>query len=86
MVVSSALLFRLPITQVSYQKEQLVIQRYHRRKPTDLPQLESLLAERLRPVHLLDVLTDTEFWLNWTRFFKPISGYEAKLDDLLLWL
>lgn len=68
-------------TQVTYQKEQLVIQRYHRRKPDDLSQLESLLAERLRPVHLLDVLTDTEFWLNWTRFFKPISGYEAKLDD-----
>jgi TnpA family transposase len=68
-------------TKVTYQKEQLVIQRYHRHKPADLPQLESLLAERLRPVHLLDVLTDTEFWLNWTRFFKPISGYEAKLDD-----
>jgi iron-sulfur cluster repair protein YtfE (RIC family) len=33
------------------QKEQLVIQRYHHRKPADLPQLESLLTERLQPVH-----------------------------------
>jgi TnpA family transposase len=68
-------------TKVTYQKEQLVIQRYHRRLPADLPQLESLLAARMQPVHLLDVLTDTEVWLNWTRFFKPLSGYEAKLDD-----
>ena len=47
------------------------------------------------PTHLLDVLRDTEHWLHWTRFFGPISGHEAKLDDprpalprhhLLLWL
>lgn len=68
-------------TKVTYQKDRLVIQRHRRSTPADLAQLESLLAQRLRPVHLLDVLTDTEFWLNWTRFFKPISGYEAKLDD-----
>ena len=68
-------------TKVTYQKDRLVIQRHRRSIPEDLEQLESLLAERLPPVDLLDVLTDTEFWLNWTRFFKPISGYEAKLED-----
>lgn len=68
-------------TKVTYQKGRLVIQRHRRQTPDDLAQLETLLAERLRPVHLLDVLTDTQFWLNWTRFFKPISGYEARLDD-----
>jgi len=26
-------------------------------------------------------LIDTELWLNWTRFFKPKSGHDAKLDD-----
>jgi hypothetical protein len=26
------------------------------------------------------VLVDTENWLNWTRFFGPISGFDAKLD------
>ena len=31
--------------------------------------------------NLLDVLRDTEHWLHWTRFFGPISGHDAKLDD-----
>lgn len=43
--------------------------------------IESLLKERLQPVNILDILTDTELWLNWTRFFYPISGYEAKIDQ-----
>ncbi|AFZ24411.1 transposase, TnpA family (plasmid) [Cylindrospermum stagnale PCC 7417] len=42
--------------------------------------IESLIRERLHPVNILDILTDTELWLNWTRFFHPISGYEAKID------
>lgn len=43
--------------------------------------IESLLKERLQPINILDILTDTELWLNWTRFFHPISGYEAKIDQ-----
>jgi TnpA family transposase len=35
----------------------------------------------LAPANLLDVLRDTEHWLGWTRFFAPLSGHEAKLDD-----
>lgn len=27
------------------------------------------------------MLADTEYWLNWTRFFGPISGHDAKLDN-----
>jgi TnpA family transposase len=42
---------------------------------------ELLIADRLEPVHLLNVLRDTEHWLQWTRFFGPISGHDAKLDD-----
>jgi hypothetical protein len=41
--------------------------------------IESLLKERLKPINLLDILTDTEIWLNWTQFFQPISGHEAKI-------
>lgn len=36
--------------------------------------------------NLLDVLRDTDHWLHWlhwTRFFGPISGHDAKLDDPL---
>lgn len=43
--------------------------------------IESSLKERLKPVNLLDILADAELWLNWTRFFHPISGNEARIDS-----
>ncbi|MGM0867493.1 MAG: Tn3 family transposase [Bacillota bacterium] len=27
------------------------------------------------------MLDDTEYWLNWTRFFEPLSKHEARLDN-----
>lgn len=68
-------------TQVVWNDERLTIRRQPRQRPAGLTQLEALVAERLTPVHLLDVLTDTEAWLNWTRHFGPISGHDAKLDS-----
>jgi hypothetical protein len=53
------------------------------------------LQSGLEPTNLLDVLRDTQHWLNWTRFLWPISGHDAKLDEprlplpgdrVLLWL
>jgi len=34
----------------------------------------------MKPVNLLDVLVDTEQLLTWTKHFKPVSGYEAKME------
>jgi hypothetical protein len=48
-----------------------------------LAQIESLIAERLKPVNLLDILTDTELWLNWTQYFRLLSGHESKIEDLV---
>lgn len=50
-------------------------------EPAGLRFLEAFIADQLEPVNILDVLRDTEHWLNWTRFFKPISGHETKLDE-----
>jgi len=50
-------------------------------RPDNLPLVSQMLREQMRPVNLLDVLIDTEKWLNWTRHFGPLSGYETKLDD-----
>ena len=53
-------------------------------KASVLPGLRALeleIAERLEPIHLLDVLRDTEHWLHWTRFFGPLSGHDTKLED-----
>lgn len=68
---------------VDYQKNKLVVRKPKRKTPKGFAELKSLMVERITPVNLLDILTDTEKWLNWTRFFKPISGYEAKLENPL---
>jgi hypothetical protein len=47
--------------------------------PAELKALESYIAKKLEPVNVLDILADTEYWLNWTRFFGPISGHKTRL-------
>jgi len=47
--------------------------------PEGLAHFEQSLKERMAPVEVLDALVDTEHWLNWTRFFGPISGLDAKV-------
>jgi TnpA family transposase len=42
--------------------------------------LERLLKARMVPAGVLEALADTEHWLNWTRHFGPVSGFEAKLE------
>lgn len=64
-------------------------------KPRGLDTIELLLAQRIPERNIMDVLSDTEHWLNWTQPFYPVSGYEPKLEDprqkvyhydILLWL
>ena len=47
--------------------------------PPGLITIEKLITERLPELNILDVLGDTEYWLNWTSRFGPISGLEDKL-------
>src|SRR5262249_38437707 len=49
--------------------------------PEQLRQIERLVSESISEVNILDALADTENWLQWTRCFGPLSGYETKLDD-----
>jgi len=42
--------------------------------PAGLSRMEQLLKERMEPVEILDALVDTEHWLSWTRYFRPLSG------------
>jgi len=32
-------------------------------------------------VDIVDALSDSDHWLNWTRYFGPISGHDAKLEN-----
>jgi Tn3 transposase DDE domain len=45
----------------------------------ELDQSLALIKERMEPIEILDAFADTEYWLNWTRHFDPISGLESKL-------
>ncbi|MED0673703.1 Tn3 family transposase [Aneurinibacillus aneurinilyticus] len=46
-----------------------------------LKELRKRIEEKMVPINVLDLLADTEYWLNWTRFFGPISGHDAKIDN-----
>lgn len=68
--------------QVRIENGEVVIGKLKKKKvPSGLKKLEEYIAENLEPINVLDMLADTEYWLNWTRFFGPISGHEAKLDN-----
>ncbi|MDO0826031.1 Tn3 family transposase [Desulfosporosinus nitroreducens] len=49
--------------------------------PEQLRLIESLISERLKPINILDVITDTEYWLNWTKAFGSISGQDTKIEN-----
>ncbi len=55
-------------------KGEAVLKRLRRNPdPTGLRSFERLLKQRMTPAGILDVLADTEQWLNWTRHFGPIQ-------------
>src|SRR5260370_36649288 len=67
-----------------FEKGELVLRPMEKQvDPESLALLERIVAERLKPISIIDGLLRTEQWLNWTRFFTPLSGHEAKLDDPL---
>lgn len=49
--------------------------------PEQLKLIESLISERLKPINILDVIADTEYWLNWTKYFNSISGHDSKIEN-----
>ncbi|WP_053956400.1 Tn3 family transposase [Inediibacterium massiliense] len=64
------------------EKGEPILSKIKRKKdPEILKQIESLLADTLQPVNILDILSDTEQWLNWTKYFGPISGLDSKIDN-----
>jgi TnpA family transposase len=49
--------------------------------PESLAELEALIAARQKPVSVLHALATTAQWLGWDRFFGPLSGHDAKIDE-----
>src|SRR6266567_1172558 len=67
---------------LSFEKGELILHPLAKQAdPEGLALLERIVAERLKPISILHTLMHTEQWLNWTRFFAPLSGHTSKLDD-----
>jgi len=47
----------------------------------ELEIIDSALNEHLPQSNILDILIDTEKWLNLSQMFKPLSGHKTKLAD-----
>ena len=68
-------------SQVVFQNNRLVIQKAKPKTAKGAARLKQMIAARIRPVNLIDILVDTELWLRWTQYFKPASGYQARMDN-----
>lgn len=53
-------------------------------KPDNLDKISNLIANRMPLTNIVDIIMDTEKWLNISMHFKPISGYETKIQDYKL--
>jgi TnpA family transposase len=45
-------------------------------------QIDQLLGERLEQISILDVLIDTERWLQLRKLFRPLMGTESRIEEL----
>ncbi len=60
----------------------LVIHKHERTAPpVALKLLDKAIMERLPEKNILDLLVEAEHWLDLHTKFRPISGFESKLDD-----
>nr|WP_052046409.1 Tn3 family transposase [Candidatus Paracaedibacter symbiosus] len=46
----------------------------------ELRRLDKLLAERIPETNILDILVDTEAWLNLSQDFRPVSGFSSRIE------
>jgi TnpA family transposase len=49
--------------------------------PKELGTINALFDKYMPKANILDIITDTEKWLNLSSKFKPLSGNEPKMDD-----
>lgn len=64
------------------QNGRLVLRRHKAELPTsELKKLDELITQTLPQTSIIDVLTDTEKWLNLHGNFTPLSGNESRLNE-----
>ena len=48
-------------------------------EPDGFVTIDSLITERMPEINILDILSDTEYWLNWTSRFTSVSGFQERM-------
>lgn len=62
--------------------EELVIRKSSKQAaPAALLRVDQQLTARLAPKNILDILVETERWLDLHKLFGPLSGFEGKIDN-----
>ncbi|MCW3743884.1 transposase, partial [Burkholderia cenocepacia] len=50
-------------------------------EPPNRTLIDQAITASMPQVSILDLLTETEQWLDLHRLFGPLSGFEAKIDE-----
>jgi TnpA family transposase len=65
---------------ISDQGEPVLKRPLANRESASLKNLEAVISERMPERNLIDILTDVDYWTNFTRHFGPVSGSDSKLE------
>lgn len=67
---------------VEFKRDKLVLKKRERPKePEGLKQLDKILTERMPETNILDILVETEVWLNLSQDFRPVSGVSSRIEN-----
>src|SRR3989475_7201981 len=44
--------------------------------------IDALITERMEAASIVDVMIDTERWLDLHKLFRPLAGTDSRLEDL----
>ena len=66
---------------VRLEHDKLVVKKKERlRTSEELKRFDKVLAERIPETNILDILVDTEAWLNLSQDFRPVSGFASRIE------
>ena len=61
---------------------ELIIRKHAKEEePVALERIDKLLTDKLPKKNILDILVESERWLDLHKLFGPLSGFEAKIDE-----
>lgn len=61
-----------------------ILKKYPSKKESkSVKDLEALLIQHMPERNILEILCNTQHWVNWTRHYGPISGTDPKLENAI---